>query len=567
MIEILRRIYRDDAAEAAGRIEGIIGRYSQKSLETPVGVSERTTVLITYGDTLIREGEAPLKTLTNCAAGRLQEVISTVHILPFFPYSSDDGFSVTDFFQVNPALGGWDDVKALGNHFFLMFDYVLNHVSAESGWFSAYLEDRPGYSDLAIEVSPETDLSTVVRPRSTPLLTPFSKGKQPVHVWTTFSADQVDLNYKTLAVLEKMIEVMLYYVAKGASVLRMDAVAYLWKEIGTSCIHLPQTHDLIRLFRAILDRVAPGVQIITETNVPHKENTAYFGNGRDQAHMVYNFTLPPMLCHAFFAETADYFLEWADTLKTPGEETAFFNFTASHDGIGVRPLEGILPEESLVQMIQQIHRNGGVVSEKSNPDGSKSPYELNITYIDALARCGDDAQRLARRFISSQAVQFALPGVPAVYIHSLLGTRNWREGMEKSGIPRRINRRQLQLDRVTVELNDPNHFRAQVFFAYANMIKTRRAIDLFHPNAGFRMFQPAPAVIGIHRFRAERSLYCLTNVSGAETSVSMKERAGTSRFVDRLTGQRIEGDPIRLFPDQTRWLTPEAQTPAKETAP
>jgi sucrose phosphorylase len=346
---ILTRIHGDREGELAfQRIMSLIERFPSRKSKKEVFFSQEDVILITYGDSLKKEGEAPLVTLHEFANKYLQGAISNIHFLPFFPYSSDDGFSVMDFFAINPDLGSWDDVVSIGNDFELMFDYVVNHFSSKSEWFANYLAGKEGFADFAVEVDPSTDLSQVTRPRSLPLLSEYKKRDgSTVHLWTTFSADQIDFNFRSLDVLEKMIEVLLFYVQQGATILRQDAIAYLWKEIGTTCIHLSQTHDMVKLFRAVLDLVAPDVIILTETNVPHDENISYFGDGRDEAQMVYNFTLPPLLFYSFVKEDAAVLTNWAKGLHLESESNTFFNFAASHDGIGVRPLEGILPPEEL----------------------------------------------------------------------------------------------------------------------------------------------------------------------------------------------------------------------------
>jgi len=284
---ILKRIYGESEGESAlKRIVPLIEKTMVQKSKGQGYFSQEDVVLITYGDSLLREGEVPLVTLHNFASNYMKDAISTIHFLPFFPYSSDDGFSVMDFLAINPELGSWDDVVTIGQDFQLMFDYVVNHFSSQGEWFQNYLAGKEGYVDFAVEVDPATDLSQVTRPRSLPLLSEYKKHDgSTVHLWTTFSADQIDFDFKSLDVLEKMIEVLLFYVQQGATILRLDAIAYLWKEIGTSCIHLSQTHDMVKLFRALLDLVAPDVIIITETNVPHEENISYFGDGCDEAHL------------------------------------------------------------------------------------------------------------------------------------------------------------------------------------------------------------------------------------------------------------------------------------------
>jgi sucrose phosphorylase len=552
---ILNRLYDpDDATAACNRIEALLSHHGVKQMQESVSrFSQTDVVLITYADSLIETGRAPLRAMGDFCRRFLEKGISAVHFLPFFPYSSDDGFSVIDYFALNPAVGDWEDVVAFSADFDLMFDYVLNHISAKSPWFDSYLAGDPQFETLALAVDPDADLSNVTRPRALPLLTPFTRSDgETVHLWTTFSEDQIDLNYRSIDLLIKMIEVLLFYIEKGARLLRLDAVAYLWKEIGTPCIHLDQTHDMVRLFRKILDAVAPESIIITETNVPHHENISYFGNGFDEAQMVYNFALPPLLLHTFLSEDAHEFCQWADTLETPGDRTTFFNFTASHDGIGVRPVEGLLSGQQVERLIQAVQQNGGQVSYKQNRDGSQSPYELNITYVDALSRGdGMDAERL----LAAQSIQLALPGVPGIYIHSLLGSRNWQEGVAQTGRARTINREKLQIERVMDELRNPDSFRSRVFHPYIHLLQTRRAQEAFHPNAAFEILRLDRRVVAIKRQSHHQCIFALVNISCQSVTVDLGMQSGTDRLNELLSGGQLSTERIELAPYQTVWLS------------
>ena len=435
-----------------------------------------------------------------------------------------------------------------------MFDLVINHFSAQSEWFNAYLDHRPGFEDFAIEVDPAADLSLVTRPRSLPLLSEFRKTSgRSVHLWTTFSADQIDFNYKSLNVLQKVIEVLLSYVKRGAGILRLDAIAYLWKEIGTTCIHLPQTHDMVKLFRLILDLVAPDVILITETNVPHNENISYFGNGHDEAQMVYNFTLPPLLLYTFATEDATILNEWAAGLQIDSPCATYYNFTASHDGIGVRPLEGILPQNKMDMLIGMTKAAGGRVANKRNADGSESPYELNITYLDAII--GKSPSHRVEKFLASQAVQYVLPGVPATYIHSLLGSRNWTEGVDLTGRSRAINREKLTVETVTAQLRLSTSFRSKVYYPYRHLIQTRRSQRAFHPNADFDILNIDPRVFVIKRSTDGQTLYALTNISSQPVSVKLTQTDIPDILTDVLTGDLFDAHSIRLEPYRYLWLT------------
>jgi glycosidase len=515
--------------------------------------SERTVTLITYGDTLQKSGEAPLQTLHRFLNRRLKGIIDTVHILPFYPYSSDDGFSVLDYAAVDPKLGNWDDVVALSADFRLMFDAVINHMSAQSEWFHRFLAGDPDYQGLFLTESPQTDLSGVTRPRTSPLLTLFVRNDgQTVCVWTTFSADQVDLDYRDPHTLLRILRVLLFYLEKGAQVIRLDAIAYLWKEVGTSCIHLPQTHAVVQLIRVVLDSVAPHVILITETNVPHTENISYFGDGLNEAQLVYNFTLPPLLLHTLLSGNASKLCEWINALPALKERTAFFNFTASHDGIGIRPVEGILSAQETQRLIEAVEQRGGRVSYKANPDGTSSPYELNIAYVDAVVPPDLPEALRVSCFILSQAIMLTLAGVPAVYIHSLLGSRNNVEGMLATGHNRTINRAKLHEAEIDRQLDDPQSFRAQVFNAYVHLLKCRTASRAFHPHGSQRAFgYGGGGVFAVERIAPDESerILAVFNVTPEVRAVDVPKPS----YTDILTNEVFDGRLV-LLPYQVRWL-------------
>ncbi len=558
MKKLFRRIYGKKLGDLAfEKTKTLIDNFPKKSEKYQEIFSQQDVVLITYGDTLQSSKIlSPLQTLYNFANKYFKDIFSTIHLLPFFPFSSDDGFSVKDFYAVNPDVGSWEDIDKLGADFKLMFDFVLNHISAQSDWFKHYLADEKGFENLAIEVDSTIDLSKVTRPRSLPLLTEFKKKSgKTVNVWTTFSADQVDINYTSVEIMIKLLDVLLYYVKYGATILRLDAIAYLWKKIGTDCIHLPETHDVVKVFRKVLDEVAPHVIILTETNVPHQENISYFGNGKDEAQMVYNFSLPPLLFYSFVKEDSTVFSNWAKTLTLESDTNTFFNFTASHDGIGVRPLEGILSQNEIDELISVVNTNGGAVSYKRNPDGSDSPYELNITYVDAYLRKKSDNDIMhAKRFLASQTIQLVLPGVPAVYIHSILGSHNWIEGVKETQRARTINRQQLDIDDIALQLKNPKSFRSIIFFNYIELIKIRRKQPAFHPNAEFQIMEIDPHVFAIVRSCNEQKILAVTNISSEPVYVSIPIENVSSTAYDLISGKSLSMDSLKLQPYESVWL-------------
>ena len=454
--------------------------------------SENDVVLITYADQ-VSDGETPtLETLRKFLEGHcIADAINLVHLLPFYPYSSDDGFSVIDYYDLAPGIGSWEDVEQLNQSVDLMFDLVLNHCSKHNVWFKKFQMGDPDYANYFHVVPEDTDVSLVTRPRSLPLLSPFPTTEGTKHVWTTFSDDQVDLNFAEPAVLLEFIRVLLFYIEQGARIVRLDAVAFLWKSIGTTCIHLRETHEVIKLLRDVLDQVAPHVILLTETNVPHAENVSYFGDG-DEAHMVYQFSLPPLLLDAFVHEDAMPLRDWLLELDPPPQGTTFFNFGASHDGIGVRPLEGLLEPERIDSLVQKIRERGGLVGTRRKPDGTDSPYELNISYFDAIVGNPDlDSETQVRKFLSTQAIILSLPGIPGIYFHSLVGTPNDSEAAAESGIPRRINRRKYGFEELTGILNDKQSVQSKLFEKYLELIKTRTSQAAFHPQGGCKVWSKA----------------------------------------------------------------------------
>jgi glycosidase len=537
-------------------------------------LTEEDVILITYGDQFRESHRSPLQSLSAFLQSHLKDVISGIHILPFYPYSSDDGFSVIDYCQVAPELGTWQDIARVGKDFRLMFDLVANHVSAQSEWFQNFLGGKEPYTDYFPVLDPNTDLSQVVRPRATPVLTPFQTLDGVRYVWTTFSEDQIDLDYCNPLVLLEMVDVLLFYVAQGAQIIRLDAIAFLWKIPGTTCIHLPQTHATVKLFRALLDVVAPSVLLITETNVPHKENISYFGDylpefqRSDEAQLVYQFPLAPLMMHTFLTGDATRLTDWADGLPELSPGTTFFNFTASHDGIGVRPVEGLLDPDEIQGLVQNTLAHGGQVSYRSNPNGSRSAYELNITWYDALNDPTRPEPELdIQRFLASQAIMLSLAGVPGIYIHSLLGSRNCAECLENTGRARSINREKYALSEVEQELTDPHDLKSRVLAGYRNLLFIRKQQPAFHPASGQRVLRLTPEAFGLLRTTGDKSsLLCLTNVTsrplGLDVDLSNFGLAERTEWVDLLADQSFfsqTGLRVEFAPYQCRWLKLKSQ--------
>jgi len=541
MLQRLRVLYSDPLAQAAlAGIERLLKVfYAYKPLElrererffNPAErFTERDTILITYGDLLHKKRQSPLKTLGDFCDTYLRGAINTLHILPFFPSSSDRGFSVIDFETVDPLLGSWRDIEALESRYQLMFDGVINHVSSKSRWFTEFLAGNPDYEDFFIWFASEEALSPeqrrmIFRPRTTPILTRYETIAGPRYVWTTFSPDQIDLNYKNPKVLQRVIEILLFYIRQGADILRLDAVTYLWDQPGTRSIHLKQTHEIIKLLRDIVSLVAPHVALITETNVPHDENIAYFGNGKDEAHMVYNFALPPLVLHTFYTGDTTLLSEWASTIAPPSDTATFFNFLDSHDGIGLLGARNILSPEDIDRMCKRARHHGGLISYKTSEDGTAIPYELNITWYSALNRKkdGDALSLQIRRFIASRAIALVIQGVPGIYLHSLFGTHNDHDAVEIARENRIINRSIVDLRSLMRSMKHAKSKKFRINRDLGKMLEARSGNRAFHPNGPQKILSLSPHVFAVMRTSPEgdRAVLALINATRSLRRVSI----------------------------------------------
>ncbi len=533
---ILRVIYSRETADwmvrklknrmdVYGR-EETIRRRRKRYRGKPV-LSEKDSIVITYADNIRQEGESPLDTLHRFMRTYFKTIVTGVHILPFFPSSSDGGFAVIDYKRVDPQFGDWDHIRRIARDYHLMVDLVLNHVSSQSSWFQHFLKGDHRYRDYFIWTDRKIELPHVFRPRETPLFTKFETAWGDKYVWTTFSADQIDLNYRNPEVLLNMIDVLLFYLSQGVEIIRLDAVGYVWKEPHTSCVNLSKTHQIVKLFRHILQYVAPYAMLLAEANFPFKDNIAYFGEG-DEAHMVYQFSLPPLVLDAFARQDATHINQFTERTR---EDLLFFDFLASHDGIGLLGAKGILSDEEMENLIHLTLAHKGMVSYQIK-NGEKHPYELNITYFDAINDPSKPDDPLAvRRFIASQAVMFSLRGVPGIYIHSLLGSRNYYKGVEETGIKRMINREKLMLKDLEAALRDKSSLRYQVLEQFLRLLDARKEIRSFHPRGGKKVLNLDKRLIAVERQYKKERVLALINVS--DQAIPLPDYEMRFNLVDR----------------------------------
>lgn len=522
---------------------------------------ETNVMLITYGDSVMDAHERPLFTLYHFLHTYCRHSINMVHLLPFYPYSSDDGFSVMDYSQVNPSLGEWDDVARIAAEVDVMFDVVMNHCSARSLWFENFLRgEGPGH-DFFFTADMTDDLSSVVRPRTSPLLRECQTATGTQYVWCTFSHDQIDFDFRNPRVLVEFVRILADYIDKGARVFRLDAVAFLWKMVGTTCINLPQTHEIIRLLRTLLECRDPRLLMITETNIPNHENIAYFGNA-NEAHAIYNFSLPPLLLYALITGDSQPLKRWMMSMPPAQHGTFYFNFIASHDGIGLRPAEGLLSDAQRDVLVQTLQEFGAKVSARATETGVAKPYEINIALFDACAgtSAGADAWQI-ERFLCAHAIMFSMEGIPGIYIHSLLGTRNDYDKVLNTGQNRSINRHRWQYSELQQQLDDVTSSHHQVFTRMTQLLLVRKQQRAFHPNATQYTLHLESPFFGFWRQSQDRrqSIFCVSNISDSDNALLLTSLnlIDSEQWRDLITGEPLPvlSGFIQFRPYQSMWIS------------
>lgn len=523
---ILTDIYGQEASEEMEkRIQKIIKKYKKNSTILQKShkrkglpfFSEKDAVLITYANSIESTTEKPLKTLKKFLKKYVQKEFSIVHILPFFPSSSDGGFSIKDFRKVDEKHGNWSDISAISQDYRVMADLVLNHVSVQSEWFQKFLKGDKKYKDFFLHYSEKIDTSAVFRSRIHPLLTKFQTRTGEKYVWTTFSPDQVDLNYQNPEVLYEIIDILFFYLSQGVEILRLDAVGFLWKNPQTSSIHLPQTHNIVKLLHVLLEEVAPYATLVTETNVQYQENISYFGKGNDESHAVYAFDLPPLIVHAFFKKTTSYLQNFYHECKKGSG--VFLNFLASHDGIGLLGAKNIVPDEEIEELVAEILCNReGFVSKKSIAD-ENHPYELNVSFFDALNKIYEESIEANQKFLAAHAISIFLQGIPAVYIHSLLGSRNNYEEARRKGIKRLINRARINWEELQENLAEPSSRRLQILNGIMNLLSFRKSHTCFSPEAKQNILIHNPRLFCFERGENENKTILIVNVSNEKIKI------------------------------------------------
>ncbi len=521
-------------------------------------ISEKTSLIICYGDVVYSNEKSSIKVFQSFFQKNLKKYFDTIHFLPFYPSSSDSGFAVKDHYKIEKRIGNWSDLKRISKYNNIMADIVINHSSARGLWFKNFLKRKKPGKDYFLTVNSKFNTSKVVRPRDHKLLKKIKIFDKSDYLWRTFSPDQIDLNFKNPSVLLRFIKIMIHLINNGITIFRLDAIAYLWKENGTKCINLRQTHEIIKLLRIISNYLNIETVIITETNLPEKENLSYFGNS-DEANWIYNFSLPPLLIHALLFENNSYLNKWSKNLPVTKLGNNYLNFIASHDGIGIRPTEGILNNKSLNNFLKRLKKNGSKFSYRKVHNKSKKVYEANITVFDALKKSDYDPKGkfFLERYVAAHAIMISFEGIPAIYFNSLFGKSNDEAKYIITGNNRDVNRYKWNYKNITRKLSD-NKTKQSIFYSnITNLLSIRRKQKAFHPNGKRHNINLGSKLFSFKRVSVDKkqSIICITNLSSKNQTAKLKKELLNYRDLLNLKTKFKDKNLLTLKPFQTVWLS------------
>ena len=521
-----------------------------------------TVILITYPDVVTALGEPTLKTLSTLIDKKFSKLSSVLHILPFLSSTSDAGFAVSSYEDIDCRFGDWKEINNLAKNHTLMADLVLNHVSSSHPWVKQFLNSEEPGNSYILAPSSNKGWGKVIRPRNTSLFTKLSTNTGNRSVWTTFGPDQIDLDWSNPSILIEFLELIVRYLKHGVRWIRLDAIAFIWKENDTTCLHLNEVHEIVKILRYQLQKMSSKSVLITETNVPETENLSYLTNG-DQANLVYNFPLPPLLLECLITKKADLLNKWLNTWNELPKSTSFLNFTASHDGIGLRALEGLMDDQRIHSLLMNIERRGGLISHRRLPNGEDHPYELNISWWSAMADMEEEKECFQReRFLLSQIFAMSLKGVPAFYLQSILASNNDRDGFAKTGERRDLNREKFNAKDLFSLLEDPTSFASLNIEALNHAMEVRSKLTAFHPEASMECLSESnnDELVIFTRGQGLNTVWAFHNMTNFSTFIEKEELIAfgidieNNKYKDYLTDSYFYDVPLSLKPYGVIWL-------------
>ncbi len=520
-----------------------------------------SAVLITYPDAVSRKGETTLKTLSELLSRKIGGLANIVHILPFLRSTSDGGFAVSSHQELEDKFGGWEDIKNISEKYYLMSDLILNHVSSSHKWVQEFIQSKEPGSNYILSPEKIIGWEKVIRPRNSALFITLSTKEGVKNAWTTFGADQIDLNWQNPSILVEFLKLIALYLRNGITWLRLDAVAFIWKEKNTSCLHRQQVHQIVKFLRYLLEELLPNPVIITETNVPESENLSYLRSG-DEAHLAYNFPLPPLLLEALISNKADLLNKWLSNWPIFPPKTSFLNFTASHDGVGLRALEGLMDKERFHSLLVNCEKRGGLISHRRMENGEDTPYELNISWWSAMADGGIDPSFLQlQRFLLSQLLTMAIQGVPAFYLQSILASNNDFQSFGRSGQRRDLNREKFEADRLFYQLEDSQSLPSQILSVLKSAMKKRSQLESFHPESPMECLTIGRSdLIILRRGETKDKIWAIHNMTSSKLSLFLTDKLlgpnfkSSESYIDCLNNKLITDMQMELSPYNVKWL-------------
>ena len=539
-------------------ISQAINHFNRNNKKKNWFVSEKTTMVICYGDSIYSKNKKHLKTFQAFFNKKLNKFIDTIHFLPFYPSSSDSGFAVKDHYKIDSKFGNWLNIKNFSSKAHIMADMVINHASARGLWFKNFLKEKKPGKDYFLLINSKFNASKVVRPRDHKLLKEINIFKKKEYLWRTFSDDQIDLNFYNPKVLLRFIKIMLNLIKNGVTIFRLDAIAYLWKESGTKCINLKQTHEIVKVLRIVCNSLSIKSIIVTETNLPEKENLSYFGNN-DESNWIYNFTLPPLLIYSLLFENGSYLNAWSKKLPQTKKGNSYLNFIASHDGIGMRPLEGIINNQSIKKLLLRLKKNGSKFSYRKVNNNKKKVYESNITVFDALKVSDKDKKGLYnfQRYMAAHAIMFSFEGVPAIYFNSLFGKSNDEARYVITGNNRDVNRFKWNELNILKKIKSNSSKEYYIFETLKYLLKIRKNQKAFHPNAHRTNINLGNNFFCIKRVSLDKkqTILCITNLTSKLQNAKINKKYNKFKnLIDSNVKPKILNS-INLKPFETIWLS------------
>jgi glycosidase len=563
--------------------------------------SHKDIILNSYPDSIISESTSPLAALRKFGEEFLSNTINGIHILPFYPWDTDRGFSVLDYYEVDPRNGSWQDIRAIASTFdSLMIDVVINHASIDNSIVQQALL-KQDYHNYVLTFDDQNkpshdELVKITRARPSPVLTRYALVKDSfdndkatlVHpeekgqgwVWTTFSRSntpdgnidtrQVDFNFKNSKVFIEFLKIILEYISHGARWIRLDAIGYLWKEIGTNCLHRPQTHVITQLYSEILALLESfSIVLIAEVNEPQEKALQYLGLTEEpESDMIYLFTHFPLAVHAILSGTAKYYMNWLPSL-IPAIGKLFVTVLGTHDGMGQKPIGDWLPssEKEFLQTTL-VNKHGALPNFAHLSGGQKIIYELCSTPWSFInpKNSKHDRKIAIRRYSAVFTLGLMIKGVPSIYINGLLGIPNSEETLDEN---RTVNRQRLNESELLNILRDEANINSQILTELLRITEIRQNEPSFDLAGRFKPVTIHDSIVSIILSSNDQkdNLLAMVNVSNeiVNLKLDLKNLGGNKQrpeihLVDILANEiiretsNISEISVMLEPYQARWI-------------